>query len=138
MSARSIAAATLFLVCLVALPAMAADPLILEVDTSKLNRHLMTSKITIPVEPGEQAFWYPKWIPGIHGPGEQIRNMGGLKITSSAGRLDWMRDPNELYRFLVQVPEGVDSIVAELTYIESADARFTRRGQLWQQQSIWD
>lgn len=105
---------------------MAADPLILEVDTSKLNRHLITSKITIPVEPGEQAFWYPKWIPGIHGPGEQIRNMGGLKITSSAGRLDWMRDPNELYRFLVQVPEGVDSIVAELTYIASQPTRVSR------------
>lgn len=115
----------IFLIGFSVLPsaARATDPIHVEVDTSQLNRHLITSRITLPVEPGEQAFWYPKWIPGIHGPGEQIRNMGGLTFTSAAGRLDWKRDPNDLYRFIVDVPEGTDSIVAELTYIASQPTR---------------
>ena len=102
---------------------LAAEPITVTVDTSNLNRHLITSEIEIPVETGRQAFWYPKWIPGIHGPGEQIRNIGGLKISSSAGRLEWQRDPNDLYRLFVDVPEGVKSIRPELTYIASQPTR---------------
>ena len=102
---------------------MAEEAITVTVDTSNLNRHLILSEIEIPVQPGRQAFWYPKWIPGIHGPGEQIRNIGGLKISSSAGRLDWQRDPDDLYRFFVDVPQGVSSIRAELTYIASQPTR---------------
>ena len=70
----------------------ATESIAVTVDTSNLNRHLLVSEVEIPVKEGRQAFWYPKWIPGIHGPGEQIRNIGGLKILSSAGRLNWQRD----------------------------------------------
>ncbi|MCP4190081.1 MAG: M61 family metallopeptidase [Planctomycetaceae bacterium] len=115
----------------------ASESIAVTVDTSNLNRHLLVSEIEIPVKEGRQAFWYPKWIPGIHGPGEQIRNIGGLKISSSAGRLNWQRDPDDLYRFFVDVPAGVKTIRAELTYIASQPTRVSRGVDSYGNNSIY-
>jgi predicted metalloprotease with PDZ domain len=89
-----------------------------EVDATQVARHLLQSKLTIPVTPGELVLWFPKWIPGIHGPGAQIGNLAGLTVTSTAGEpVSWQRDPNELYRFLVDVPAGTETIQVDLTYL---------------------
>ena len=88
------------------------------VDATDAARHLLVSTIEIPVKPGPMALWYPKWIPGIHGPGEQIRNIGGLTVKTDDGkRLDWRRDDDDLYKFHIDVPGNADEITVELTYI---------------------
>ena len=105
-----------------ALPTIRAD-----VDATDLARHLLRSKLTIPVDPGPLALWFPEWIPGIHGPSEQIRNLGGLVITTDSGeRLHWQRDRQRMNRFELQVPEGVSAVHVELTYIANQPTRVSR------------
>ena len=103
---------------------VAAQHMQLEVDASQMDRHLLTSRITLPVSAGPLVLWYPKWIPGIHGPGEQIRNIGGFQVKSASGqRIFWRRDDDDMYRFHVSVPEGVERISVELTYITNQPTR---------------
>lgn len=98
--------------------AIANEPIRVKVDTTQLARHLLTSQLTVPVDPGEMGFWFPKWIPGIHGPGAQIGNLAGLKVSKPSGEpIPWHRDPDDIYRFLVDVPDNISSIQIELTYI---------------------
>lgn len=83
--------------------------------------------MTVPVEPSPQALWFPEWIPGIHGPGEQILNVGGLVLTTAdGGRLQWQRDKQRMNRFQVTVPEGVSSLHIDLTYIANQPTRVSR------------
>ena len=57
-----------------------------EVDATGLGRHLLKSVMTLPAEGGEEnAYWYPMWIPGIHGPSEQVRNIAGLVFETMDG-----------------------------------------------------
>ena len=104
---------------IIAFPCQASEKnLSVSIDATDAARHLIRSTIEIPVQPGPLALWYPKWIPGIHGPGEQIRNIGGLTVTTNSGkRIDWRRDDDEMYKFHVNVPDGADQISVELTYI---------------------
>ncbi len=102
-------------------------PIELHVDATRLHRNLLVSELVIPCEPGKLALWHPMWIPGIHGPGEQIRNIGGLQVTDTQGNaLSWRRDPENLYRFLVDVPQECHQMVVRLTYIANQPTRTSR------------
>lgn len=100
-------------------PARAAElPIRIEVDATELSRSLLRSRVEIPVAPGPAVFWYPKWVPGIHGPGGPVENLGGLRFETPTGEsIPWRRDDEQLHRFHVVVPEGVERIVARIDYI---------------------
>jgi predicted metalloprotease with PDZ domain len=92
------------------------------IDATDLNRKLLTADIAIPL--GEStaerriALWYPKWVPGSHGPGGPIANLAGLKVTDQAGKsLDWERSGGEVFRFEVSAPSGVTSLKVWVRYI---------------------
>ena len=94
-----------------------------DVDTTQMPRHLLHSSIYLPAPAGSFAFWYPEWIPGIHGPSEQIRNIGGLSVSTEEGQeLRWRRDPAHLNRFEVQVPHDT-TLRVDLTYIANQPTR---------------
>lgn len=98
----------------------AADVIELEIDALDLPRKLIHSKMTFPVKRGEQSFWYPKWIPGIHAPRGPIENLGGLKFTADDDEtIPWNRDHVELYQFHLEVPRGVKQLTVELDYISN-------------------
>jgi len=95
-----------------------------ELDATEISRHLLKSSIVLPTKPGPFAFRHPEWIPGIHGPSEQIRNIGGLTVYGADGkRIDWRRDAEQLTLFHVDVPEGNESIRIELTYLANQPTR---------------
>ncbi|MEM7314542.1 MAG: hypothetical protein AAF497_15450 [Planctomycetota bacterium] len=99
----------------------------LYVDATNMSRHLLHSKLVIPVEAGRQSLWFPKWIPGIHGPGRQVKNVAGLIVTNASGeRLKWERDDQDLYRFFVDVPEGSSHINVEMTYLANQPTTLSR------------
>src|SRR4051794_17384206 len=62
----------------------AADqqPIELEADASQAPRKIFRAKITMAVKPGPLSLYYPKWIPGEHGPTGPITDLTGLKITA--------------------------------------------------------
>lgn len=97
-------------------------PTTIEIDARDLPRKLLSATLEIPVEPQSQlqkvALWYPKWVPGSHGPGGPIANIAGLSFQDASGRkLDWSRSPGEVYRVEVSVPPETDRIVAQIRYI---------------------
>lgn len=100
----------------------ASPPLSITIDARDLPRKLLHASLNVPItkaaEAQKLAFWYPKWVPGSHGPGGPIANLAGLKIEDEEGNLlNWARTPGEVYRIEVEVPAGVQQLNFELRYI---------------------
>lgn len=99
----------------------------IDIDATDLPRHLLRSTLRIPVAPGPAALWFPEWIPGIHGPSDQIQNMGGLTLHAPDGqRIAFRRDDVEMSKFHFTVPPGVEAVEARLTYIANQPTRTSR------------
>lgn len=112
------------LIAWLAVSARAADvpTMKIDVDASELPRRLIHTTQEITCKPGPLKLWYPKWIPGTHGPKGRVEDIGGLRIETLDGQsLPWKRDEIELYSFIVQVPEGAKGVRVRLdTICESA------------------
>ena len=71
----------------------AQSPMKIKIDATQLSRKLLTAEIELPVpsavvrQGGEMALWYPKWVPGSHGPGGPIGNLAGLVLEDANGDL---------------------------------------------------
>ena len=56
---------------------LAQTPISIEIDARDLPRKLLTAQLSIPIKPAKKpqdiALWYPKWVPGSHGPGVQSK-----------------------------------------------------------------
>ena len=103
--------------------AESSPPMQIDIDATDLPRKLLTATIVIPVEPEDEsdrqiALWYPKWVPGSHGPGGPIANVAGLIVADEQGQaLPWKRTVGELYRIEVTVPPGVSRLHVRVRYI---------------------
>ncbi len=90
----------------------------IEVDARDLPRRLLHSRIQIPCQPGTLKLWYPKWVPGTHGPYGPVQNVGGLRVQTRDGTsLKWQRDELEPYRVQCQVPDQVHEVTVLLDTI---------------------
>ncbi len=109
----------LFLSLLSLRTASAAVPTIqLDVDAREISRALVHARMEIPATAGEFVVWYPKWIPGVHAPGGPVQNLAGLRFETPKGEpVVWHRDDEEMNRFHLTVPAGVDRVVAKVDYI---------------------
>ncbi|MAI34650.1 MAG: hypothetical protein CBE00_10190 [Planctomycetaceae bacterium TMED240] len=92
------------------------------IDCSKPSRGLIEATLQIPVaataKAGKISLWYPKWVPGSHGPGGPIANIAGLQIHDADGkRLNWRRTPGEVYRLEVEVPRGSNEVHVSVRYV---------------------
>ncbi len=95
-----------------------APTLKIEVDARDLPRRLLHSRIQIPCQAGKLKLWYPKWVPGTHGPYGPVQNVGGLRVqTSDAKMLKWQRDELEPYRVECDIPDGVREVTVFLDTI---------------------
>jgi predicted metalloprotease with PDZ domain len=96
----------------------AGPTLELEVDARDLPRRLLHSRIKVPCQPGKLKLWFPKWVPGTHGPLGPVQDIGGLHVRTSEGKdLKWRRDEAELFRIECEVPERNREITVELDTI---------------------
>lgn len=82
----------------------------LSVDATDVARRIYRVRESIPVRPGPLKLWYPQWIPGNHAPTGPINQFAGLAIAGNGQRIEWRRDPLDMYAFHVQVPEGVTAL----------------------------
>ena len=112
MRARLVAVA-LFLA---ALP-LAAAPITIRVDATEAPTNVLHAHLTIPASPGPLALFYPKWIPGEHGPTGPIVGLTGLRFSANGSPIVWQRDPVEMYEFHVDVPAGASAIDIDLDYL---------------------
>jgi predicted metalloprotease with PDZ domain len=79
---------------------------------------------SVPVAaPGRITLLYPKWLPGNHSTTGPIDKLAGLIVRGNNGvRLQWQRDPVEMYAFHVDVPAGVTQLELEFEFLTSTDS----------------
>jgi predicted metalloprotease with PDZ domain len=100
-----------------------ASPILLEVDAGEAPRKILHARLVIPVEPGPLTLYYPKWIPGNHGPTGPISDLAGLKIRAGDQVLPWQRDEVDVYAFHCQVPKDTKSVEVYLDYLAAGGRR---------------
>lgn len=92
----------------------------LSVDASEAPRKILHAQLQIPASPGTLTLYYPKWIPGEHGPTGPIEDLAGLKFTANGQILKWRRDLLDGWTFHVEVPAGASMVDASLDFISPA------------------
>jgi predicted metalloprotease with PDZ domain len=95
----------------------------LSVDASQAPRKIFHATMEIPASPGTLTLYYPKWIPGEHGPTGPIQDLAGLQFTANGQTLTWRRDLLDGWTFHVNVPAGVNTVEASLDFISPAGKR---------------
>jgi predicted metalloprotease with PDZ domain len=110
------------LVCVLALafPAFAQSkaPVVkISVDATEAPRKIFHAALEIPASPGTLTLYYPKWIPGEHGPTGPIQELTGLEFSAKGQTLPWRRDLLDGWTFHVEVPAGATSVQASLDFV---------------------
>src|SRR5208282_3537410 len=98
--------------------ALAAETISLTVDATKTPQKLLKSHEVIPVKPGPLTLYYPKWIPGEHGPNGPISSVTGLKFEADGKVIPWQRDLLDAFTFHLDIPAGVTELNANFDFIE--------------------
>lgn len=105
----------------------AESPITLVVDAREAPRNILHVEETIPVDGSAPlTLYYPKWIPGEHGPTGPIEGVAALRMKSGGADVAWQRDQVDLYSFHVTPPAGATSLdVSFDDLIESSDPMAT-------------
>jgi len=101
-----------------------AGQISLTVDASQTPEKLVKTHESVPVSPGPLTLYYPKWIPGEHGPDGPIANVTGLKFAANGKTIPWQRDLTDVFTFHVDVPAGTDHLDVDFDYIEPSGGGF--------------
>ena len=97
---------------------LAGEPISLSVDATGTQQKLLHIHEAIPVKPGPLTLYYPKWIPGEHGPEGPISSLSGLKFEADGKTIPWQRDLLDVFTFHLDIPAGVSKLDANYTFIE--------------------
>lgn len=87
------------------------------VDATEAPRKIFHAQLTIPAGPGTLTLYYPKWIPGEHAPDGPVTDLAGLKFSGNGQTLKWRRDTLDGWTINVEVPQGVNEIMASLDFL---------------------
>jgi predicted metalloprotease with PDZ domain len=94
----------------------------LNVDTTDTDRRIFRVRETIPVRGGDPVvLLYPQWLPGNHSPTGRVDKLGGLTIRANGQRLEWRRDPVEVFAFHVTPPPAATALDVEFQYLSPVD-----------------
>jgi predicted metalloprotease with PDZ domain len=104
---------------------ISAQNISLTVDATKTQNKILHAHLVMPVKAGPLTLYYPKWIPGEHGPDGPIADLAGLKFEGNGKVIPWKRDLLDTFTFHVDIPEGVSSLEASYDLIEPDGASAT-------------
>lgn len=90
----------------------------LTLDATKVPLGLVKTHMVVPVHSGPMTFYYPKWIPGEHGPDGPVSNVTGLFFHADGKLVPWQRDKLDVFTFHVDVPEGATHLDVDFDYLE--------------------
>jgi predicted metalloprotease with PDZ domain len=96
----------------------------LTVDATLASEKIVRTRESIPAKPGPLTLYYPKWIPGEHGPDGPIGNLTGLKFTANGKTIPWQRDLLDNFTFHIDVPAGEDHLDVAFDYLEPGSGGF--------------
>ena len=107
------------LIILIASAASAdSRPISVAVDARHAPEKIVHIHEIIPASAGPLTLYYPKWIPGDHGPDGPIQYLTGLKFSAGGQTIPWQRDLLDVFTFHVDVPAGADRLEANFDAIE--------------------
>lgn len=97
----------------------------LDIDATDTRRGVYRVVETIPVVAGtrELALLLPEWLPGKHGPRGAANLLSNIRFFANGETLEWHRDPLDVYRFVVQVPQGAQAIEARFVHTSPVTGR---------------
>ena len=95
------------------------------VDASDAPRHILHAWLGIPATPGEMTLYYPKWVPGEHGPTGPIAEVAGLKFSFNGQPLVWRRDLVDMNAFVVEVPAAATTLEVSLDFLMPSSGMFS-------------
>jgi predicted metalloprotease with PDZ domain len=94
----------------------------LSVDATDIERHIFRIQETIPVRAGESmVLLYPQWTPGNHAPSGRVDKLAGLMIQANGARVQWVRDPVDVFAFHVEVPAGATQLDVSFQFTSPTD-----------------
>ncbi len=94
----------------------------LQVDATNVGQKIFKVHEHIPVKAGTMTLLYPKWRLGAHSPaGFALSQFAGLVLTGNRQRLEWKRDPKDVYAFDVDVPAGVTHVDADFEFLSPVE-----------------
>ena len=96
----------------------------LTVDATMTPEKIVRTRESIPAKPGPLTLYYPKWIPGEHGPDGPIANVTGMKFSAKGKAIPWQRDLSDVFTFHVEVPAGADRLDVVFDYLEPSSGGF--------------
>ena len=102
----------------------ASPPIRLQVDASEAPRGIYHAKVEIPVEPGAVTLFFPKWIPGTHGPVGSIGSLAGLQTRIDGKAIPWRRDEVDMFAFRVDIPDRARSLEVALDHVTGGRGAF--------------
>ena len=97
-------------------------PITIAVDATDLDHRIVRVHETLPATPGPLVLLYPRWIPGWHGPGGNVVQLAGLRITAGGRTLPWTRDGSQTEAFRVEVPVGATLVEIEFQHLSPIGA----------------
>jgi len=92
-------------------------PIMIALDAREAPRKILHARLAIPVKPGALTLFYPKWIPGEHGPTGPITDLAGLKFSTAGKTVAWRRDDVDMYAFHLEVPAGASVLDVTLDFL---------------------
>jgi len=96
----------------------------LAVDATDLPHAIFSVREVVPVQrSGPTTLLYPKWVVGNHAPSGPIDKLSGLIITANGKRIEWKRDPVDMYAFHVTVPARVSALDVEFQFLSPVSTR---------------
>ncbi len=98
--------------------AAGGPPITLNVDASDIALKIVRVHMEIPATPGPMTLYYPKWIPGEHGPDGPITSVTGLDMKAGGQTVRWNRDLLDVFTFHVDIPQGASSLEVDFQYLE--------------------
>jgi predicted metalloprotease with PDZ domain len=99
----------------------AATPTVtISVDATSAPRKIFHATLKIPATAGDLTLFYPKWIPGEHAPDGPVVDLAGLFFKANGQTLKWRRDLLDGFTLHVDVPAGVNEIIADLDFLSPA------------------
>jgi predicted metalloprotease with PDZ domain len=97
-------------------------PVKLDVDATDAARKILHARLQIPAHPGPLTLVYPKWVPGDHAPSGPITDLVGLKMSVAGKPIEWRRDAEDMYAFVVELPAGASFLDVALDYLSPPGA----------------
>lgn len=94
-----------------------AGTVTLDLDATDVGRKILHAKLVIPAKPGAMTLYYPKWIPGEHGPTGPITDVAGLRLSAGGKGVPWKRDDADMFTFNCQVPAGATALEVTLDFL---------------------